>query len=103
MTVRTFLQGGATGDTMPPVVAITSPSEGSLLTAKQRIDVEASDNVGVARVEIFVDGAILATDTTAPYGVTWNTRRASRGTHVIRVIAYDRQGNSSSTQISVYK
>ncbi len=54
---------------IPPVVAITSPAsgfsviEGSTLP----VTVQASDDLGVAAVDLLVNGQVVATDTAAPY------------------------------------
>ena len=42
------------------------------------VSANASDNVGVAGVQFYLDGALLGTeDTTAPYSVSWNTTTAT--------------------------
>ena len=65
------------------------------------ISASASDNVRVTKVEFYVDGVFLKTDTSAPYSVSWNARKAAKGAHTIKVVAYDAAGNSSSASISV--
>ena len=37
--------------------------------------------VGVTRVELWVDGVLTGSDTTAPYQIAWNTTTASNGGH----------------------
>ena len=44
----------------------------------------ASDNVGVTRVELCVDGALTGTDTSSPYQISWNTTTASNGGHALQ-------------------
>jgi len=89
-------------DTVPPAVRIVSPADATVLQRKQRIEVSASDDVRVDRVEIYVDDSLFATDRSAPYLALWNTRRASSGAHVIRAVAYDAALNSSAAQVTVY-
>jgi len=94
--------GGGTGpglDSVAPTVSITSPVNGGLLLKTQRIEALASDNVGVARVEFYVNEALLATDTAAPYVVYWNTRRTAPGSYVIKAVAYDASGNSATAAV----
>ena len=56
----------------------------------------ASDNVGVAGVQFFVDGtADGAEDTTAPYAVPWDTQPVANGTHTITAQARDAVGNTT--------
>ncbi len=90
-------------DVTPPAVIITSPSDGSAITKKMTIGAQASDNVAVAKVEFYVNGVQLATDTQAPYTVTWNTRNAIRGTNIIAATAYDSSGNTATAQVTVYR
>jgi spore germination protein len=90
-------------DVTAPVVAITSPADGALLARKERIGASATDNVRVSRVDFSVDGVLLASDTSAPYLATWNTRRASSGPHIIDATAYDSGGNSATARITVWR
>ena len=90
-------------DTVPPNVAVISPADGSRLQKKQRIEAEATDNAAVTRVEFYANGELLSTDLTAPYVVSWNTRRARAGANVIAAIAYDAAGNSSMAEVTVYR
>jgi hypothetical protein len=92
------------GDTVAPVVSITSPADGQRISRTVSVMVSASDNVGVTRVELYVDGTLRATSTTAPFTTRWNARRASAGAHTLRVKAYDAAGNSALSQlITVYR
>jgi len=65
------------------------------------VDATAGDNVGVVRVELRVDGTLVATDTSAPYALVLNTANHSDGSHTIRVTAYDAAGNSLSADRTV--
>jgi chitodextrinase len=93
--------GGGTTDTVPPSVSIAAPTNGSTVTATANVDSSASDNVGVAKVELLVDGTIKATDTTAPYTFTWDTGTAVNGSHSVAAKAFDAAGNSASAAVSV--
>ena len=54
----------------------------------------ATDNVGVSGVQFQLDGNDLgAEDTTAPYGVTWDTTAVANGTHTLTAVARDAAGN----------
>jgi hypothetical protein len=82
-------------DTTPPVVAITSPAVGATLSRTVNVGVSATDNVGVTRVVIYVDNVQLCSDTLAPYSCSWNTRKASAGSHTITATAWDAAGNTA--------
>jgi spore germination protein len=91
---------GGTLDSIAPTVSISSPSNGGSLLKTQRIEAIASDNIGVVRVEFYVNDTLLATDTAAPYVVYWNTRRIAPGIYVIKAVAYDASGNSASATVT---
>jgi hypothetical protein len=85
--------GGGGGDTTLPTCSITSPTAGSTVSGTVTITAAATDNVGVTKVEIFVDGALRTTDTTAPYTWSWNTTTFANSSHTITAKAYDAANN----------
>jgi hypothetical protein len=88
----------ASSDTTPPTVSITSPASGSTVSGTITVSATASDNMGVAGVQFFVDGASLgAEDTTAPYAVTWDTTAAANGAHTLTATARDAAGNTATS------
>jgi len=92
------------GDTTPPLVSITSPMNGSLVSGNVSVSVSTSDNVGVVRVELFLDGRLITASTSSPFTTKWNARKAAGGAHTLQARAYDQAGNSGASQIvSVYK
>ena len=52
-------------DSIPPTAVITSPATGSSVTGSVNVSVKATDNVRVARVELYVDGSLYASSTSA--------------------------------------
>jgi len=93
-----------TADTTAPTVTITSPASGAAISLNTSVYVNASDNVGVTRVELFVDGKLTATATSSPFTTKWNTKKTAAGTHTLQSKAYDSAGNiGSSTPVAVYK
>jgi hypothetical protein len=89
------------GDTVAPVLRITSPVNGQRVLRSFAIRVSASDNVGVTKVQLFVDGVMRAVSATAPFTTTWNPRPARAGAHVLQVKAFDAAGNSALSQMVV--
>lgn len=92
----------ATGDTISPTVSLTSPVSGtSIVTgASLTINATASDNVGVTKVEFFVDGILKSTDTSSPYSFIWNTAGVSAGVHSLTAKAYDAAGNMRTSSVT---
>jgi spore germination protein len=100
-TLRTRFGGTSPApDLVAPSVSIISPANGGSLMKTQRIEALASDNIGVVRVEFYINDALFATDTSAPYVVYWNTRRTAPGAYVIKAIAYDASGNSAAATVT---
>jgi len=96
--------GGGGGDTTAPTVSITSPSSGATVSGTVTVSASASDNVGVSRVELWVDGALHSSDTTSPYSFSWNTTTVANGSHSLQARAYDAAGNvgtSSTVTVTV--
>ena len=80
-------------DSTPPSVNITSPSDGSSVSGTTTINASASDNDSVAKVEFYVDGKLLGTDTSSSYSVSWDTSNVANGSHSLMAKAYDAAGN----------
>lgn len=89
-------------DTLPPTVAITSPSTGSLLKGTVTMTADASDNVAVSKVDFYVNGKLLITELTPPYSISWNTTTVADGSYTLTAKAYDSSGNvTQSGNVSV--
>jgi hypothetical protein len=66
--------------------------------------VGASDNVGVTKVECYINGVLAASTAAAPYSFSWNTTVYANGTYTLQAKAYDAAGNigtSATTTVSV--
>lgn len=86
-------------DTTPPTVSITSPADGSTVSGSVTISATASDNIGVSKVELYVDETLKATDGgTSPYSFSLNTTELSDGSHTIMAKAFDAAGNIGVSQ-----
>jgi hypothetical protein len=65
-----------------------------------QISTNASDNVAVSQVSIYVDSVQVAICTSS-CSYNWNAKKAKPGTHTITARAWDRAGNVAVTSISV--
>jgi hypothetical protein len=94
--------GGGGGDTTAPTTSITAPANGATVSATVSVTASASDNVGVTKVEFYLDGALKSTDTTSPYAWSWDTTTAANGSHSLVSKAYDAANNvGTSATVSV--
>jgi hypothetical protein len=57
--------------------------------------------VAVQRVEFFIEGALLCTDTLSTYECQWAVPAAANRTYRISATTYDTSGNSSVAIINV--
>jgi Bacterial Ig domain len=78
-------------DTTAPVVSVTPPVNGTLTA-------QATDDVGVSRVELWANGTLVATDYSAPY--SFSLAGLPTGDNSLVVKAYDAAGNVAQTGVS---
>src|SRR4051812_6417822 len=87
----------------PPTVAITSPATGQVFDTPASVSIaaNAADPDGsIARVEFFVNGAPVATDTSSPYSASWTT--STPGNYALTARAVDDAGAATvSAPISI--
>jgi thermitase len=93
-----------TSDSTPPVDTIIAPTEGQNVSNNVSVLVSTTDNVGVVKVELYVDGVLQGTSASAPFTIKWATRKVKPGMHTLKSKAYDAAGNVGvSTDLTVYK
>ncbi len=82
---------------------MTSPLDGSAVSRNSTttLAAAASDNVGVARVEFYVNNSLTCTDAAAPYTCAWKVPAKARVTYTIEARAYDAAGNTASNVVHV--
>jgi len=96
--ITVFLTTNNSNDIIPPDVSMIYPLLGQVVFGTVDILIEATDEKGVDKVELYVDGLLSQTTTVEPYKFSWNTVPiADDATHTIFVKAYDETGNVSST------
>jgi len=92
---------GAAWSSSTDTTAPTATASESGTTGTITLSATATDNVGVTKVEFYIDGALVGTSTTSPYSVTYNSANLANGTHSLVAKAYDAAGNiGSSTAVS---
>jgi hypothetical protein len=97
-----FIGGGGGGDTTAPTTSITAPTSGATLSGTATVSANASDNVGVSKVDFYAGSTLIGTDTTAPYSISWNTTGVTNGSYSITSRAFDAAGNvGTSAGVSV--
>ena len=96
--VPTHLLSGPIPDLHPPQVAITSPSDGFIVTSPITVGVTATDNIGVTGVQLHVDGAPAGPELTGPpYDFSFDPAAGGGGTHTLTAVARDAAGNVATS------
>jgi hypothetical protein len=107
---RAYDRAGNVGMSAPVSITVNNaPSETTAPTvtinvllgrkgSPDTLSATATDNVGVARVEFYVDGKLLATDISAPYSNNLNLPGRLGSIHKVMAKAYDAAGNWGISQ-----
>ncbi|MEW6686990.1 MAG: Ig-like domain-containing protein [Candidatus Edwardsbacteria bacterium] len=90
-------------DTQAPTCSITYPANNATVSGTVNITADVTDNKGVTKVEFYkvefyIDGNLVSTDTDAPYGYSWSTSGLS-GSHTICAKAYDVANNVGTSAV----
>jgi hypothetical protein len=91
----------STSDTTAPVVSLTSPSSGTTVSGTIAVSASASDNVGIAKVEFYRSTTLIASDTTSPYSISFDTTTVANGSLSLSAKGYDAAGNTTSDSTTV--
>jgi hypothetical protein len=84
-----FSVSNTTPDTTPPTVSASESGSSGTIT----LSATASDNVGVTKVEFYVDGTLKGNTTTSPYSMTLDSTTLADGSHTLTAKAYDAANN----------
>ncbi|MEV6306123.1 Ig-like domain-containing protein [Actinoplanes sp. NPDC051861] len=90
-------------DNTPPALKVTkAPKDRAKVKGTVKVSAAASDRNGVARVELLVNGKVVARDYRAGYQFSVNTRKYGKKIKV-QLRAYDRAGNVRVTAVRVWR
>ena len=92
----------AGGDTTLPTVTLTAPADGATLSGSSvSLTATANDNVAVDHVDFLVDSTVVGSDSSAPFGMTWDSTSVTDGSHTITARAVDSSLNSATDSHAV--
>lgn len=95
---RSILQ--VTIDNSPPQLTIINPTNEQQIKItpglKALLQVEASDDLQIAKIEFYIDEQLVASLNEAPYNLPW---QGLLGEHTLKVIAYDLAGNTAQSAV----
>ena len=86
-------------DPTSPIVSISYPLNNSTVSEMVTINCISSDNEGVEKVELWVNGVSTGiSDITEPYSFNWNTTLVDNGSYSITVRSFDTSDNTTDSQ-----
>jgi hypothetical protein len=90
-------------DTTSPTVSITQPANGSKVTRLSTVTIKASaaDNVGIAKVAFYVNGALKCVSPFAPYTCNWTVPSPRGVSYTIQTRAFDLSAKTSTSSVTV--
>jgi len=74
---------------------------GVLTAENDKCAVNATDNVGVSRVDFYLNGKRIGRDRRAPFTCRWDTRTAMNGGHRLSAVAVDGAGQTTNATVAV--
>ena len=99
--VRTYTRTVVADNKAPAVKITKAPKNKAKVKGTVKVSVKASDASGVARVELIVNGKVVAKDVKAGYVLSVDTKKQKK-TMKVRVRAYDKLGNVTYTSIRTW-
>jgi Bacterial Ig domain len=94
----------SSADVTAPTVGWITPGSGATVRGKisgAACEVSASDDRGVDRVVMKVDGTTLNTESDAPWNCSFDSTKVSDGSHTLSATAYDAAGNTRTASVSI--
>ena len=84
---------------LPPQIVVSGLTAGETLDADRDVTLDFVTQTPVVHVAFFVDGAALADQADAPFGVTLHVLDFAPGDHTLRIIADNDSGQSSTLDL----
>jgi MYXO-CTERM domain-containing protein len=85
-------------DLEPPTVSVTSPAQNATVAASLKVVVNATDDRGVTKVELKIDGTVAASKNAKPYEFPIVLQP---GTHTLTAVAHDAASNKAEAKVTV--
>ncbi|BCJ43462.1 hypothetical protein GCM10010168_42280 [Actinoplanes ianthinogenes] len=83
-------------NTRPKLTVTRAPKNRAKVKGTVKVHASATDRNGISRVELLINGRVVARDRTASYSFAVDTKKYGKTIHV-RLRAYDRAGNVTDT------
>jgi len=87
----------------PPKISITWPSSGSSVYGIVTIKTSVSDDLGISKVQFYVNSGLSKTDREAPYIFNWGTNKILNGKYTIKAVVYDTRNQTAQHKIDLIR
>jgi thermitase len=95
-----FFLAGCAEDMLSPTVEIVQPGNGDTVSGVVEILAEADDDLGVEKVEVYIDDTLRTEIMIEPFRYDWNTLVfPDNSTHRIQARAYDAADNEGVSSV----
>ena len=84
-------------DSQVPTITWVAPANGDNLSNIETLTVNATDNVGIDKIEFYCDDKLVDTITSG-MSYSWDSANVANGTHKLKAVAYDKAGNKAETE-----
>lgn len=101
--IVTAISAPTPGDSTAPTVSLTAPPNSATVSGNVTVSADASDNVGISKVEFYVDNQLKGIDSTFPYSISLNTTTLTEGDHTLTAKAFDQAGNQATSSARTVK
>jgi hypothetical protein len=88
-------------DIAAPQASIDTPASGAILSGTEAIEITATDDSRVEKVDLWIDGQLWGIDLTAPYTFSLDTTTLANGTHTLQARVYDIDGKRAASTRTV--
>ncbi|GIE77715.1 hypothetical protein Aph02nite_36650 [Actinoplanes philippinensis] len=100
---QTYVSRTVTVDNTAPAIRYRqAPKNKAKVSKTFKVTSEATDRYGIARVQLLVNGKVVATDTKAAYAFTVNPKKYGKK-YTVQLRAYDKAGNVKYTGKRTYR
>ncbi len=94
----TTTDAGSVDDLADPGISMDNVDLFAAIAGMFNVEVTATDDVAVQKVDLMIDGAVAATSTEAPFTIPWDTTTASDGIVSISALVTDTAGKTAETE-----
>jgi hypothetical protein len=84
----------------PPSLSFNNLADQQVVNGVITVSAAATDDLGVQRVEFYVNGSLVATDMVFPYQFVWDTSSLANGPHTLAAKAFDTAKQVTTLQIN---